>query len=516
MAAQRESSVTPRLCSGDRRGRVLNERRINSSVNPQSSIFPGRFARKVGGAWQWLVSGLIVALVATLGLPGAVLAADGDLYLPFTNNRGCSGVVSTSLPFGVQMYGNTGAVSPYAVALAQTNSAWVRVSADWSTVEPTNVPVAQYNWTAIDNAFRAYTDLCMNIIATIAGAPAWAAPAPGTPINTTELDDFKQFVTALVERYDGDGNADAPSGVVVLHWELYNEPDYGDAPDGGGWGNDGAAYAAMLKQIYPAIKTATNNRAQVFFGGLAYDQFTINGGAFVKKFLPDVLAVNGACASFDYMNFHYYPNSKSQWTTSMSTGLPEKAAAIRTVMGDCSKPMVLTEVGWHSNTVDNEGLSSTPELQSRHVVQLLTQAMANEMEIIIWWMLYTPDEYPYDTGLVTAANPPVYKPAFSVFQATVQRLAAVEYEATLSAVESGDVNLEVYRFRDAQSKTFHVAWLNPSTTSETKVLQLAGAQATVRDKFGNVSATLTDAADGAQDGKVTIQVSGSPVYIYVD
>jgi hypothetical protein len=493
-------------------------------VNPQTF----NFARK-NSAWPWLVRGLIVAIVASLVLPQPVSAqAGGNLFLPFANNRSCSGLVPESLPFGVQMYGDTGASSPYAVPLAQTNSAWVRVSVSWSAVQPDDpdeAPVAQYRWSSIDTAFRAYTDLCMNVIATIGSAPDWAASGPSAPINPSELDDFTKFVTALVERYDGDGIADAPSGVVVWYWELYNEPDYGDAPDGGGWGNDGAAYAAMLKQVYPAIKNATKDPtnaarkdgAVVLFGGLAYDLFTIDGGAFVKKFLPDVLAVNGACESFDYMNFHFYPNNRSAWTTSKSTGLPEKTQAIRAAMGDCHKPLALTEVGWHSNSVDNQNLSSTPEVQSRHVVQLLAQAMANDdMKIIIWWMLYTPTEYPYDTGLITVANPPIYKPAFSVFQSTVQRLAAVQYEASLSSEESGNADLEVYRFRDASNRTFHVAWLNPSTTDETRALQLVGAKATVRDKFGNIAANITDAADGATDGKVTIQISGSPIFIYVD
>src|SRR5690606_37440919 len=116
----------------------------------------------------------------------------------------------------------------------------------------------------------------------------------------------------------------------VKHWELYNEPDAGSGPEGGGWGFNANRYAQMLQAVYPAVKAA-DSEAQIVFGGLAYDNFVTGPGTgiFVRDFLDKVLDAGGG-DYFDVINFHYYPfnNYRRNWTESQSSGLIGKAREI--------------------------------------------------------------------------------------------------------------------------------------------------------------------------------------------
>ena len=61
---------------------------------------------------------------------------------------------------------------------------------------------------------------------------------------------------------------------------------------------------------------------------------------------------------------------------------------------------MVTESGWHSNAYIE--YPSTPETQSRYVVQLYTQSMAANVEVMIYLMLNdVGDGYIFKSGLVT-------------------------------------------------------------------------------------------------------------------
>jgi hypothetical protein len=415
------------------------------------------------------------------------------------------------------MYGDTGRTSPYFEALRGSGASWLRVQVEWRDIEPSDVAPVNYNWSTADATLRAANHACVNIVAVIGAAPWWASKTYQSPIYPERYGDFVEFVSALVERYDGDGVDDAPGGTEVHHWELYNEPDMGPHPDGSGWGEFGAEYAEMLKVAYPTIKTA-NPTAQVLFGGIFHDFFVEDRGTFIRSFLDDVLAAGGG-DYFDIMNFHFYPAARGTWTDTNSTGLIEKTTYLRAKLRehglDENMPMAITEAGWHNDAPP--GYPSSDETQSRYVVQLFTQALALDLELMIWWMLYDPHGYPFANGLVTGNVPPQPKPAFDVYRAARTRLQIAEFKAALSAAETNDADLEAYRFFNPQlKKDFYVAWVNPITTQATRPLAVSGETATVYDKHSNLVAVHRDADDGVQDDKVTVQVGGSPVYIVIN
>jgi hypothetical protein len=86
-------------------------------------------------------------------------------------------------------------------------------------------------------------------------------------------------------------------------------------------------------------------------------------------------------------------------------------------------------------------------------------------------------------------------------------------------------DLEVYKFATAGDiQFFYVAWLNPVIPfsaeavasfddSTAQPLQVPGSFATVYAKDGALMQTINDADDGIADGRVTVSVSRSPIYI---
>ena len=428
--------------------------------------------------------------------------------------------------FGIQMYGNTSNTNKHHPYLIESNASWLRVPIYWKTVEPTEETPTVYNWASADATFAAATKEMgqLNIIGTIDGTPDWAlityADPQGKITRTDKRDEFADFVAATVERYDGDGIDDAPNSPVILHWEIFNEPDASVSRPL--WGNYGSEYADLLSVVYPAIKAA-NPQAQVLFGGIAYDWFEDQGGNFKRSFLPDVLAAGGG-DYFDVMNFHAYPVFASNWTTGNGPGLLEKAQAVRSLLATYgyTKPLVITEAGWHdNNSSPNPILQSSPEIQARYVVQLFTQSYAAEIDTMIWWMLYDiGDPYPYDTGLVTLET--TEKVSFKTYQEVANELGTTHFIRKLSTNETGSDDLEVYEFLDNTKKlTIYVAWLDPVDAISSTPLKLSASEVVVKESIPEYpgeelySYIVRDGDDGVVNGQVTISVSGRPLYIEI-
>lgn len=421
--------------------------------------------------------------------------------------------IARSSRFGVQMYVDTREESKYFDSFLATRSGWVRVIAPWGNSEPQNTTPENYDWGAwVDRELAIATHIDVNVIATIGYAPGWAATNPNGELDKTSLDEFVEYVTAMVERYDGDGIDDAPCSPVVNYWQLYNEPDRGTKNNPGyfrnGWGEVPEKYADMLKAVYPAIKGANPN-AQVVFGGIAYESFHL----FVEDFTDGVLKAGGG-DYFDIMAFHIYPEF---WKVHADhpPGLYEKSLKIRKILADngVDKPLFITETGSHSNR--HASFTMTEELQARYVPQLFIQALQAGAEAVIWFMLYdTPDTfYPYQTGLVTNDDPPQQKLSFDAFRVATDALEDAEIVKIWGADEKPRDDLFVYELRKQDSgKRFFITWLGDIYSTATTEIQIEAEYVTRRDLFG-IGVIVVDQADGNDDGFVTIRVGSQPIYI---
>ena len=441
-------------------------------------------------------------------LVGSSVEADHVIYIPAINSLRT--VARADLPFGVQMYGNTGIGSKYYEKMAQLSASWVRANISWKQIEPANADASNYRWNGPDQVVGATRDAGKNMIITLEHAPDWSSSTSDGPIDKVSVSELADLMAAVAERYDGDGKDDAPGSPVVNYFELYNEPDHELR-----WGYSGKEYAEMLKVVYPAIKAANPN-AQVLLGGIAYDWFVDNTGSvfppgpFVRSFTDQVLA-NGGGDYIDVVAFHGYIAFASNWTDGAGTGFIEKTQSLRDIMQkhNVNKPIMVTETGIHSNANPND--MRTPEQQASGVVELYVQAMASDIDVLIWFMLYEPGgTYPYDPGLVTDDDEPAEKLSYGVYQEMAKQFSTAQFERTLSLSETGANDIEVHQFADvAKGRTLYVAWTNPIRSGETRQLQLPATSATVIDMYGTVSSVA------GSGGRVTVNIGKEPIYIAV-
>ncbi len=439
---------------------------------------------------------------------------DSSVHIPFITG-GYSPKPLTH--FGLQTYGSTTPDSRYYPYLIGSQASWLRVSLYWHQIEPDNIDPPEYRWASSDT----YVSVAMpsngglNLIGTIESMPLWASLTGDDPhgrIHPDAMDDFAQFLRSAVERYDGDGYQDAPGRPIVRYWELFNEPD-----NIARWGPYGTEYAEMLKVAYQAIKSADPN-AQVLLGGLAYDWFVTDAadGQFDPNFLPDVLAAGGG-AYFDIMNFHTYPVFSSYWN-SKSTGLIEKTAAIRAELAahGLSKPVVITESGWHNGA--NFSPSSSDAEQVARLVQLYAQGLAADIEILVWFMITDPESYMPPYGLVTSDDPPVAKLAYFAYQTAVDQLGGATFVRKIPPNETGNSDLVALQFSKDGAR-FYVAWMDPYGADASHPLRIPGKEATLISGTGQFIApgpiNENPVIDRDGDGYINVNIRSQPIYIQI-
>ncbi len=472
---------------------------------------------------------IMITIIMFIGLrqPTSTALANGGgtftTHLPIITNNAAP--VPYPGFFGIQVYGATTPATQFHNELLESGAQTIRNFVPWQTVEPVDTDPANFDWSDPDGRlYVARSDKSdLEIILTLEGNPDWAAPGIHRPLFDDAYDDFSEFVTALVERYDGDGIDDAPGSPVMKYLELYNEPDNRSSTtsNSGSWGSDPDKYALMLSKAYAAAKAANPN-IKIAFGGIAYDFNSQPDDPFVKDFFPDVLDHlrdgNYSCGyCFDAMNVHGYPAFNGNWTTKQGPGLYEKIEAVRDVLaghGLRDMEMIITETGWHSNTTPNVGFSDE-EIQARYVTELMVESRAANVSMMTWWMLYDLPDYPFDNGLVSLTNQK--KKAFTAFQYSIEALRMTEPDGILSDSETGNELMAVYKFSYAHTDNeLYVAWMNPveSTVSETLVID--GSAASITNIYGDsVRAVVMDEDDGVRDGRVSIQVTAQPVYLEV-
>ena len=437
--------------------------------------------------------------------PGSASTSSHTVYLPLVVRQ----PAESPEVFGVQMYGSLNTSAARWDLAQAAGVTWVRWPFGWRDIEPYDTTPAYYDWTATDVAFAAAKDAGVNIIATMTGNPSWAATYSAGPLDRSGVGPFVEFMAAVVERYDGDGQDDAPGSPVINYWELYNEPDGGDrlrARYGiGYWGPFGADYAQLLCAVAPAAKAASPD-AKIVLGGLAYDWFEEDGGPFVRAFLDDVLAAGGG-RCLDALAFHYYPPFESAWAP-YGPGLSGKANYLRsklTTYGLGHLPMLVTEAGYHSN--DDPGWPSTHEIQSGYVIKLLTQAIASNIRVMIWFSWTDLPDYWAASGLLDRYRQP--KPAYDAFRVAHRKLGTATFQQRMTVSAPGGSAVEAYQFSGAFGPLY-VVWTSDSAAQP---VLLPGQVARVSGMVDETLSKVLDGDDGKIDGLVTVTAGFDPIYV---
>ncbi len=266
---------------------------------------------------------------------------------------------------------------------------------------------------------------------------------------------------------------------------------FGDQPD---------KYVEVLAALYEPVKDV-DPQAQIVFGGLAYDGWD-NG--FVEDFLDDVLAQGGG-DYFDFMNFHYFTYYREIVGPSYGIDIIGKTAYIRDKLESygVDKPHICSETCMGSNP----GFG-TEELQARYVPQVMARSGEAGLDFTVWWWLYDYSNIAQECGLLRENGS--LKPAYYAYQTLASELASTEYVGSMPPADTGSDDIEAYEFATVQgSAPVIVAWTNDGLQHQ---MLLETEQIVMVDKFG-ATTEISDDDDGKNDGKVTVSVGPSPVYL---
>lgn len=435
-------------------------------------------------------------------------------------------------PFGFWFVTNSQGELVGGQQMADAGAKWAQVALSWRRLEPSE---GSYNWGQADARIGAVTSHGLQPIVFISDNPFWAAETGCGPIREEKLPAFASFLTALAGRYSN-----------VQYWQLYNEPDNGNAIDyawlGGCWGRTnpkhaegagGEAYANMLSYAYPAIK-AGNGNAQVLLGALAYDNWynptTNPNGPFDSLFLDEMMLAGGG-SYFDVGNFHYFPAWSWAWDTQdrYTSGIYGKANYLRNQLGrlasqsnTAAKPLIVTEVGMpvdevtsassrrvHPNRVARPGdVSYSAEDVALYLIQAHARAMYFGLPIVLWFEAVDEPGLAHYGLLRSDLSPRTTYDAYKTMTAELSGATSVTARRDLPEY------FEAYDFEvDGVVKTLqwtldggkHNQACPVDPGGMVRVIESSGAERVIID------GSIQD-LDGIVNGSVSISVSSVPKY----
>jgi hypothetical protein len=244
---------------------------------------------------------------------------------------------------GVVVNGPSGLSPQSAGQLAGLGVGWVRGFVPWTVFEPNSGHLNEPQLSALETGLAALPK-GTKVILDVVNTPQWESGSTNPVMPPRDPSDYARFVGEMATRLKG----------RVAAWEIWNEED-----DSLWWasGPDPAAYAALLKTTYPAVKAADPS-AKVVLGGLTGNDY---------EYLSQVYA-HGAKGSFDAVGVHtdsicdvvspyeILRNGRDDQRISRWSFLGYRTVhEVMQANGDNS-PIWMTELGWStSSQVCNSG-----------------------------------------------------------------------------------------------------------------------------------------------------------------
>ncbi len=281
-------------------------------------------------------------------------------------------------------------------------------------------------WAKYDRIAAAANAAGVALIWRLERPPAWARQvAAATPAfqeglqrdgNSTgppdDYADYGAFVTAVVERYDGDGQSDAPGSPTVRHFQLWNEPNLKNE---WGWEEPRPEQFVELLRVGATAARAASPEAIIIFPGLAPTDGLDQRAPMTELAYLDRVYQAGGAAYFDIMAAQSYglgqppdehryvflrDRSNWSWRRPIDTRNDvSRVVLLREVMeanGDAATPVWITEFGWNSapDSIPPErrftwGEPVSEETKGAYLVGQLERARAEWpwMGVMNIWML---------------------------------------------------------------------------------------------------------------------------------
>lgn len=220
---------------------------------------------------------------------------------------------------------------------------WVRVTIPWRAVNPAR---GEWRWESADALVEPHAQAGHRVLAILSTAPAWAGSnANGTrPPEDVAL--WQEYVARVAERYRG----------KVEAYEVWNEPDRGDEGVGVGWASkarESPTYPEYVRAAVLAVREQAPG-ARIVAPALGSDPRAATA-ALLRRLEQPTLPEGSAAGLVDVVSIH--ANARSD------EGSEEVWRRLRRHLRTLvernptlhDRPVWITEIGWPSDTVGEEG-----------------------------------------------------------------------------------------------------------------------------------------------------------------
>jgi len=400
--------------------------------------------------------------------------------------------------------------------MAVLGAHWTRYSllAAWQLIEPTLG--AGYNWSAdgpngVPDTILGAVYAPGNDIHAVVNIQSLSLEI-GTPTRSpfTNETEYRAFVQALAERYDGDGVDDAPGSIKVDYFQLANEvQDWFDR------GLTADQYGEAAQITLDALRSVNPNAQIVMVGTYAED----TGGVLENRYKQAIQAMNNRGVKPAAIDIHwwYWTTASSDWQSPVITD----ARAYLDSIGWQDVQIWSMEEGAWSGCPANR-ITLTEEDQAVTLVKRYVWGRANGLDKLFWQGLidiynFNGESYsPFNSmGLVDDGE----QNCSDITRRNTQRIAYWSYQKlanttdNLVATPSGTVSgthdgssVFAYQYTNrSDSSLLYIVWREGSPGNVT--LNVPGFKYhltnLIPDRFGNfqesdltaVSGTLTVSAD---------------------
>lgn len=294
---------------------MLEEELSMDKSNNKLPITPGTIENP-GIKKKYLIIALVVFFILTIAVVVSIVSYDRIKEILFPSSQQEESQPDLAQELQETLASEIGTLRGYEVELQEQASIgifWARPhpgEAIWNEVEKTP---GNYEWKRLDDLIQAMHSLSIHPLITIWPYADWdqglchsdlpATPDPfggvlpkrkGIPCDWGS---YQEFLSALVERYDGDGKEDMPGLLFpVNYFEVGNEPEMQEGNNTFFQGTP-EEYALLLQKSAEAIRQASSE-AEILHAGIASD------ASFSEEFWNGVFSQEGIGDSFDIANIH--------------------------------------------------------------------------------------------------------------------------------------------------------------------------------------------------------------------
>lgn len=418
--------------------------------------------------------------------------------------------------FGVRGLSFTGTELETACQMAQdAEIGWYRGEVLWKNIVDNE---GNFSWENLDIKIENILGHEINIILTLRSVHDVFAPGSklidlgyktvwkSAPPATEYLENYKDFVRQIVERYDGDGVSDAPfvNGTSsIKYWQIENEPGKRRNKGSVFWKGNAAKYAALFSVAYDVIKEA-DPEARVALGGFthkAIKYYLENDKSFISEVLRIILEKGG---DFDIFDYHFYQNYKTFIKTSKFT----------------NKPVWVTETNVNKKQVDP--YYTTEEYDrfvAKDIVKRYSTMFYSKAEKVFWfkfsdnkdsnWTIpMKPADFEQFRGLTK--NDFMPKPVYYTYKLLVGKVDAKE---SINKIPKGNYTW-VYHFGQNDESVYIMWYDNPLGGSKEVGIPLPWENVLVTHVITEPGVTepVTE-IKSTQNGFLHIILDGSPIFV---